>query len=433
MRAALPRRVLVTRALHARPFALLWVGQTVSSLGDGAFLTALAWQVLVLTGSGTAMGLVLIATTAPQVAFVLLGGVVADRLPRRLVLLWADAGRGVIVLLIAGLGALHLLQFWHLVALGLAFGVADGFFLPAYQAIAPQLVETDMLPSANALTGLGRQMGQVLGPLLGAGLVALARPAGAFAFDGATFLISALCLLVMRPPASPPVRAPGDGEPRVAGTGHAVSPTRGGMVALAADVRQGLGYVRGSTWLWVTITIAALANMGLSARAVALPKLIHDGYGAGVWLLGVLGMATAGGSIAATLLIGQMRHLRRRGLVAYLGILIAGIALIVYGLPLPRGDAPLVVGIASVFLGGGLGGFGIIWVTVLQELVPPATLGRVSSIDILGSLALLPVGYALAGVLTDHVGPRWVFIAGGSLNVILTGLALCVREIRDLE
>jgi MFS family permease len=85
------------RALHSRPFALLWLGQTISTLGDGAYLTALAWQVLILTGSGAAMGVVLIATAVPRVVFLLLGGVIADRLPRRLVMLWADAGRAVAV------------------------------------------------------------------------------------------------------------------------------------------------------------------------------------------------------------------------------------------------------------------------------------------------------------------------------------------------
>ncbi|MGH2516633.1 MAG: MFS transporter, partial [Ktedonobacterales bacterium] len=142
-------RVRFARALGSKPFAMLWAGQTISALGDGAYTTALAWQVLKLTGSATAMGAVLIARTVPMLIFLLVGGVAADRLPRRLVMLASDAGRGLSVLCVAALGWLGLLQLWHLVLLSLIFGFVSGFFMPAYQSIAPELVATENLPSAN--------------------------------------------------------------------------------------------------------------------------------------------------------------------------------------------------------------------------------------------------------------------------------------------
>ncbi len=190
----------VLRALRSRPFALLWLGQTISSLGDGAFITALAWEVLLLTGSATAMGLVVTAELIPRLLFLLLGGVAADRLPRRIVMLCSDGGRAFAILLIAVLGWLHVLQLWHLIVLSLLFGVAEGFFAPAYSAIPPQLVEKEELASANALTGLSRQMSLLLGPLVGAGLVVLTGPVTAFAFDGLSFVVSAVCLLALRLP-----------------------------------------------------------------------------------------------------------------------------------------------------------------------------------------------------------------------------------------
>ncbi len=140
------RRMTFARALRSRRFALLWSGQTISALGDGAFFTALAWQVLTLTGSGTAMGLALVAETTPIVLFMLIGGVVADRLPRRLTLLWSDGGRAVVTLVVAWLGSAHLLQFWHLLALAFFFGLAEAFFRPAYQSIPPELVPPEDLP-----------------------------------------------------------------------------------------------------------------------------------------------------------------------------------------------------------------------------------------------------------------------------------------------
>jgi MFS family permease len=422
------------RALRSRPFALLWAGQAISALGDGAFYTALAWTVLLLTHSGTAMGIVAIAQIGPGLVFLLLGGVAADRLPRRLVLLWSDGGRGLVVLVIAALGWLGLLQFWHLVVLALLFGIADGFFAPAYQAIPPQLVAAEMLPSANALTGLSRQLGQLAGPALGAAFVALTGPASAFAFDGLTFVVSAGCLFVMRLPTSANAAgAAGEGAP-AAEDAPAPAVRRPGFGGVVADVREGLAYITGSTWLWATIVIAAVANMGYAGAAVvALPKLVHDFYGQGVWLLGVLGTANAVGSLTGTLVVGQARQLRRRGLLAYLATSLASVALIVYGLPLPHGSEPAVASAAAGMEGFGLGVFQVIWLTVLQELVPTEKLGRVSSIDWLGSLGLLPIGYALVGVLTDRFGPAWVFIGAGALALVLNLIGLSIRGIRQLQ
>ncbi len=179
----------------SQPFALLWIGQTISTLGDGVSGIALAWLVLLLTGSATAMGLVIAVQILPTVLLLLMGGVTADRFSRRLVMLWSDGGRALVTFLIVGLGWFHLLHLWHLLVLALIFGVVDSFFSPAYSAIMPQLVSTEDLPSANALTALSRQMGRLLCPLMGAACVAITGPVIAFAFDGLTFIISALCLL----------------------------------------------------------------------------------------------------------------------------------------------------------------------------------------------------------------------------------------------
>ena len=129
-----------------------------------------------------------------------------------------------------------------------------------------------------------------------------------------------------------------------------------------------------------------------------------------------------------------MKHLRRRGLVAYLGCILSGLAFLVYGLPLPRAVMPPAALAASAIFDFGIGIFSIIWVTVLQELVPDEKLGRVSSIDALGSFGLLPLGYGLAGILADRFGPPFVFIAGGLINLVLFAAALLlVPGIRDLE
>ncbi|PWT75470.1 MAG: MFS transporter [Chloroflexi bacterium] len=430
-------RLRFTRALRSPAFALLWSGQTISALGDGAFFIALAWQILVLTRSGTAMGIVLVAQSIPRLLFLLLGGVAADRIPRRLVMLWSDGGRALLVGAIAALGWFGLLQFWVLVVLALCFGLADAFFLPAFQSIPPLLVETEALTSANALTSLSQELSILLGPALGAALVAISGASGAFAFDSLTFLISALCLLALRMPEKSAaltqrsMAAEGGPSGGVQSTeGTESTPRAGGLLA---DVREGLSYVMASPWLWVTILLASLANVGLAPLQVALPKLVADVYHSGVWLIGGVFSASAIGSVSATLTLGQAKRLHHRGIVAYLGTITASVALLGIGLPFPQTIAPAIALVMGALVGAGLGVFSIIWVTVLQEMIPADKLGRVTSLDWLGSLALQPVGLAVVGVLTDRLGPQWVFIGGGGLNLVLALLAFTVRGIRTLD
>lgn len=435
--AALGSKLRFTRALYNRPFALLWIGQTISSLGDGAYNTALAWFILLLTGSATAMGLVVMASAIPRVLFLLFGGVVADRLPRRLVMLWSDTGRAVVVLLIAALAWLHLLQLWHLIILSLIFGFVDGFFIPAYQSIPPQLVPGEDLSSANALNELGQDTSRLLGPLLGATCVALVGPASAFGLDGLTFIASILCLLSMRLPVQAGDNADNALPLETENEAKALIPSSASpwsVRSILADMREGLSYVMMSPWIWVTIVIASLGNIFLGApMVVAMPKLIHDAYGAGVWLLGAIAATNAIGSILAVLLVGQLKQIRWRGIKAYLAIIGTGVALIVLGIPFPHASEAIIAIIASIFLGFGIGFFNVIWFIILQQMIPGDKLGRVSSIDMMGSLCLTPIGYALGGIVTDHIGPRQVFIGCGIISVILSGIALMVRGIRQLD
>ena len=385
------------RALRSRSFALLWMGQTISVLGDAAFYPALAWQVLILTDSGTAMGIVEIAQMIPTLTFLLIGGTLADRVSRRLILLLSDGGRAIVVLLIAGLGWFHLLQFWHLVALAFLFGIVDSLFFPTMQAIPPQLVEKEQLTSANALTTLSQRISLIMGPLLGAGFVAATGAAGAFAFDGLTFIFSVLCLLAIRLPATvQPQNEPGNAS--------------GILKTLFEDVRDGVRYLTGVRWLWIGVMMGAAENISFAATlGAAEPRLVRDVYGAGVWLFSILSMANS------------------------IGVLVATLALGVFGLPLSHASAPVIASIATLIFGLGMGTSGLVWTTLTQELVPGDKMGRVSSVQMLGSFGLIPLGLAAGGILTDRIGPSQVFIAGGMLNLLVAVVGLCVRDVRRLE
>ena len=253
-------------ALCSRSFALLWSGQAVSSFGDAVFTMAMIWVVLVLTGSAAAMGLIVFAQWIPKIVFLLLGGVTADRVSRRALMVCSDLGRSCIVLLVAYLSWVHLLQLWHLFLLNILFGIIDSFFVPAYQALEPQLVTAEDLTSVNSLDMLVRQISSLLGPIAGAGLIARFGVGSAFAFVGLTFLVSVLCVLVLRlPHASVAQQALLSAE-----TGSTV-PSKGPSSVLK-DAYEGLRYVRSSVWLLASILLASLANVGLMGSMwVALP------------------------------------------------------------------------------------------------------------------------------------------------------------------
>ena len=426
------QRLRFARAFKSRPYTMLWIGQAISSMGNSVFSLALAWQVLLMTHSGTAMGIVLLAVSIPQLIFVLIGGVAADRLPRRMIILWSDGGRGLVVLLITILGVTGHLQFWHLVVEALIFGVVSGFFSPAIMSITPDLVEKEDLASANALKALSDNITRLLGPLLGAVLIALITPMGAFAANALSFFISVVFLVCVRIPERHLMPSPeASGE---LGPAEKTSARRRGIRFVIADIGEGLGYVRGSRWLWVSILFFSIGNIGILAPlGVALPLLVSTVYGQGAWLLGLMSAGGAIGSMLALLLIGQAAKMKRRGLLAYLSMVPTCLGFIIFGLPFPHVGAPVIAPLADVMVGFGIAYYNTIWFTIMQEMIPREKLGRVMSLDTLGSFAMAPAAQGLGGILTDLIGPAMVCILGGSLCLVTIVIPLFAREIREMK
>lgn len=402
----------ILRALRHRPFAFLFSGQTLSRLGDSLYSIALAWWVLEKTGSATIMGSVMIVSLVPMLIFLLLGGVAVDRVSRLRVMLVSDLLRGALLLGITALVSTGRIELWHIYTASILFGVVDAFFQPAYTVIVPEITPAEALPSANSLTTLSGRLASVAGPAIGAAIVAAGGTALAFGIDALSFFISAGCLLVIW----------GAEPKRVAATAQRQN--------VLHDLREGVGLVHASPWLWITIAIAALANVTLSGPfSVALPFLVKKHLNAGVGTLGFLYSCNSAGAVAGALWLGRSSRLRRRGLNAYLAWIISGLALLALGLPLPLPALYL----AAFVIGVTLSVFGLIWTNSLQELVPRQALGRVSSVDFLGSYGLLPVGYAVAGWATDRLGAPLVFLIGGAITSALAGLGLLHPGIRNLD
>lgn len=417
----------VLRSLKHRPFALLWTGQTVSRLGDSLHRIALAWWVLEKTGSATAMGTVLVLTQIPFLIFLLIGGIVVDRLPRLRIMFLSDILSGSVVTFIAVFAWLDLLQIWHIYVASLIFGFVEAFFFPAYQSVIPQITPSDMLTSANSLNGLSGRVTGIVGPMLGASLVAAGGTPLAFTFDALSFFISALCVF--------PILRSGlyDLQKKEEETSLTDKPKRTARQVIRqgiADFREGWDVIVTIPWIWITIVIFGFLNiMESSPRAVSMPFLIKNDLHADVGLLGTFGSFFSAGYVVGMLWLGQYKRLRHRGLLGYLATLINGAILLLFGLKFP---VPVLIG--SMFLFGVcMSVFGLIWTNTLQEMVPHDKLGRVYSIDALGSWVLLPVGFAIAGWATDLVGAPTVFLVGGAGTIALTLLGLTHPAIRDLD
>jgi hypothetical protein len=360
-----------------RQFALLWSGQAVSLLGDGVLGLALPLLVIETHHSDAQLGLVVAARMVPLVLLLLFGGAITDRISRRVAMLVADAARG-LTTLVLGLLALHgSLSFGGLVAGAVVLGVFDALFLPASTAMIPDVVEPDLLTTANSATQLSR----TLAPLVGTVLAGIIQPSWALIVDAGTFTVSAGCLAAMAP------------TPRVEPSGHSV----------LAEVKEGLAYCRSVPWLWLTLVFAAFANaLIFTPSAILVVLLLTKTFEAPHWVTGiVLATGSLGGAVGAVI-AGRRALPRRRITVMWTSWIAATCTVVLVGL------APSTIVVAiGFFFGAPLLVYGsVIWESLLQTQVPRQLLGRVSSVDWLVSLGLSPMGVALAGAVAGVVGVR---------------------------
>ncbi len=393
--------------LRHRDFALLWSGQSASLLGDGIFTVALALEALRVDHNPIGLSLVLAARLVPAVALLLLGGVVVDRVPRRLAMLASDAARAVVVGLLALAIAAQVLRLWQLMAMSAVFGIGDAVFGPASTAIIPELLPTSELTQGSALSVASQQLARMVGPALGGLVVAFAGYAWAFGINAASFVVSAACLAAMS-------RRPGRGH-----DGR----------SLLAQAREGLRYCWSQRWLWVAILAAGVGNFAaFSPLAVLVPLLVRHDLRQGPLALGMVVAAGGAGGAIASLIVGKTGPPRRRISAMFLSWAGAGIAVAGLGLvPSTWAAAVLQALVWALVMGGN-----VLWYPLMQERVPAELQGRAFSVDMIASFVLSPMGVLLAGAAAGSVGTREVLVAGGCLAA-LSGLLLFVPGVRDPE
>ncbi len=398
-------RRLPFAALQERQFRLFFTGQFVSLIGDAITPFALAWAVLDLTGSPTDLGLVIAAKTAPLVIFLLVGGVFADRLPRRAVMLTADVARMAVQATVAVLLLSHSAHIWELIVLQALAGTATAFFNPASTGLTPMTVSAANLQEANALRGMSMASTGLLAPALAGLLIVTVGPGYALAIDAASFGVSAFYLARLHLP------------------GHINLPPQ----SFARDLRAGWQEFVARTWVWLIVAAASLGNMMSAVWLVLAATWIKEGHGgAGAWTA-ILVVSAAGALIggATVLRVRPPRPL----LAACFATVPNALPLILLALRFPWETFVA----AALLTGFGNMVFNTLWETALQQNVPAAALSRVSAYDWFGSLLCQPIGLALAGVVAGAIGMSSTLWIAAGVTTAATAAMLASRSVRQLK
>jgi MFS family permease len=393
--------------LRHPPFRFLLIGRTVNSLGNAIAPVALAFAVLDLTGSPGDLGLVVGARMLVNVAFLLFGGALADRLPKHRLMVGSSIAAAVTqgavaALILSGTATVPLL-----IGLSAINGMVSALALPASSSILPQLLPSAVRQQGIALSRLSFNGAAIVGAPLGGVIVAGVGPGWGIAVDGLAFLVSAVAFALLRLPAA-------------GGSG----PERAGIVT---DLRVGWTEFRSRTWLWVVVTGFALVNTALSGGISVLGPVVADAsIGRRAWGF-VLAAQTAGMVLGA--LVAMRLNVSR--------LLLAGVVCTAFEvLPLlTLGLAPhLGLLLAAAFLAGlGIEQFAVAWETSMQEHVPADKLARVYSYDMVGSFAAIPLGQVLAGPIAQAVGVEATLIGAAALTGLAVVGMLASRNVRELR
>jgi len=397
----LPRSLDV---LRERSFARYLAAVTVSTLGSGMAMVALAFAVLEF-GGAVDLGIVLLAREIPIVILLLLGGVFADRLPRRTILVGSDLVKGAAQVATAILLFSGTANVWNVALLQAVFGVAAAFSRPATIGLVREAVSDARLQEANALLGLASSVLSIAGPAIGALIVAAGSPAWAIAIDSVTFLASAAFTASMR--LAPTVRI--------------------ATASILADLRDGWREFVARSWAVAMVVSFGLFQLTYFPALLVLGPLVakQELGGAAAWgtILAVESLgAVVGGLFALRLKV-------KRPLVAsQLLVIPAGLLLAALAVPLPL----IAMAVVSFAVGIGFALGNTLWITALQRNVPEHALSRISSFDWFGSVALNPIGYALIGPIAAAIGTPETLVVAAVLNIGVCVSVLLVPSVRHI-
>ncbi len=414
------RRFTLWKPLEVRNFRLLWLGESISLLGDQFHFVALSWLTLQLTGSGLALGTVLMSASIPRAIFMLVGGAASDRLSPRSLMLVSNAARAVLVAIITGLAMADAIQLWHLYVLAALFGLADAFFHPAFMSIVPTLVHEERLEAGNALLRGTAQLSVLIGPASAGFLIAMVGVTAAFGIDAATFVLAAMALLLMKGISRHTVASQKDG---------AATSASSGLSDLVSSMREGIRYAWSDPVTRAILLIVAAVDFSfVGPFNVGLASLADQRYAGGATAFGTMLSTWGAGTLLGTLVAGSIGQPRQRGklLLGTTGAL--GIGLSLLGIMPSLALASVVIG--AMGIGSGL--VNVVFVAWLQARTDRQMLGRVMSLVMFASLGLAPLSFAIAGALVD-LHATIMFAAAGAIVLMAVVFSATSHSVRTID
>lgn len=390
-----------------RQFRLLFAGQALSVIGDRITSVVLPFAVLSIGGSTTDVGIVAAAGFLPFIVLGLVGGVIADRIERRRIMIASDLVRLATQLTAGILLVSSQAEVWHLAALMAIFGAADSFFAPAMGGLMPQTIDQPHhLQPANALRSMSMSTGSIIGPVIGGLLVALAGEGSALIVDAGTFLVSVGCLLALRP--------------RTVERAEVSEP-------FLVDLKGGWREVRTRTWVWsFLLAMVVYHAIVLPSIFVLGPVLMEDELdGATSWA--VITAAFGLGAILGDFLVLKWRP-RFALRAAAIGLGIASCQAVIIGSGLPLAAIAAIELLAAI----GVSSFFTLWDTSLQEHIPEASISRVTSYDYAASTGTIPLGVIVAGPVSEAIGIHETLAGMTAVGILAAIACLAVPAIRNL-
>ncbi len=408
--------------LSVANFRLLWIGESISLLGDQFYMIALPWLVLQITGSALALGTVMALGGIPRALFMLIGGALVDRFSPRAVMIASNFIRLVLVALLSALVLTSQIQLEMLYGFALAFGLADAFYFPAQSAIVPQLLSEDQLQAGNTFVQGTAQLSGFLGPVLAGVLIAILGHAAtadmnpgtqgigiAFSLDTLSFVVSLLCLTLMRVPR--------------------ITKKAGEEQNVIASIKQGFAYLWSQSVLRIFfLLIVAMNFLVLGPIIVGIPVLANTRLAEGAAAFGIIMSAFGGGALLGIILSNVIR-LKPRHMGAMLLLLTSSLGIGIALMPLFT-STPIIAFI-TLLMGMGNGYVTITFFTWMQKHIPQELMGRVMSLILFSSMGLAPISNALAGAILQ-INLYVLFIGGGGLMAIISLLAIMLPAIRQM-
>lgn len=394
--------------LRRRDSALLWTGGTISMIGDGIYIVAIAWQVYDLSNVPTALSVVGVSWSIGIVGFLLVGGVLSDRIDRRKVIIGSDLARFAVLAVMGVLSATGALELWMVVGLALAFGSAEAFFGPAWTAIVADIVPEEELIAANALEHTIQPIAlRLVGPLLGGAIIAASGAGTGLLIDAGTFLVSAACVAALR--VRPAPRAPA-------------------TTSMRQDLGEAARFVRRNTWLWATLVAASIAILVFwGPEEVLVPFLVRNELGGSAGDFGIVLAGQGVGSVFGSFLMARTGLPRRPVTFLFVVWALCTVPTVAY-LWVSHLWQPVAI---SMIFGAGMAMGMVVWTTLMQSRVPADLRGRVSSLDWFVSLALVPLSFALTGPAAALFGSTETLVGAGlSGSVFIIVMLFAVPGLR---